>query len=71
MRSVHLSRPNHMTNEELLQIGKERAENNILSEAYCLEMAQAWYAAAEVARERRLTPRRVPEVWDDSFRNAE
>ena len=60
-----------MTNEQLRDEVKQRAENNILSEAYCLEMAQAYYEAAEIARERGWVPKRSPEVWDDSFRNAE
>jgi hypothetical protein len=59
-----------MTNEQLKDEVKKRAENNILSEAYCLEMAQAFWDAAEIARMRRGVDKRIPEVWDDSMRNA-
>jgi hypothetical protein len=53
----------------LLAAVKQQANNSVFSEAYCLELAGAYNDAAEVARERRLTPRRVPEIFDDSFRN--
>jgi hypothetical protein len=58
-----------MTNEQLKDEVKKRAENNILSESYCLEMAQAFYEAAETARERRTVKKRIPDIWDDSLRD--
>lgn len=57
-----------LSNEALRDEVIRRAENNMLSEAYCLEMAQAYYEAAEIARQRRSVPRRTPDLWDDSLR---
>lgn len=56
-----------MDNEELLQIAKERAANNMLSEAYCLEIAAGWYEAAEIARMRRSVGRHRPDLFNDSL----
>lgn len=35
---------------------KIQARNNMLSEAWCTEIGDAWHEAAEIARERRSTP---------------
>ena len=53
----------------LLAAVKEQAKRSVFSEAYCLELAGGYNDAAEIARERRLTPRRKPDIWDDSLRD--
>ncbi len=57
-----------MPSDVLLLAVKHQARNGIFSEAYCLELANGYGEAAEMARDRRAMPAGV--IFDDSMRNA-